>query len=77
MGFVQLLQLANQLILGSSDVDETKYVSKIYLQLKYLLREEENSSAAQQNTKVHPGIAKYVANLKSLHDVCLLKMMNN
>lgn len=53
MGYVQLLQLANQLINGSAvntmvnsisvgtpETEEVKHVSKIYLQLKFFMKEE-------------------------------------
>ena len=81
MGFVQLFELANQLILGSSvnsttnsgnyspKCEKVKSITKIYLQLKYLMKEDpiEISSSS--------GVLKYASFLKHLHDICLVKMI--
>ena len=73
MGFVQLLQLANQLInggavnlaastnslaMGTPQTEEVKHVTKIYLQLKYFMKEEKQVSHTA-GTNCHKSSQKY------------------
>ena len=56
--------------------EEVKHVSKIYVQLKFFMKEESLTKHAPQS-ECHKKSQKYAGFLKRLHDICVVKMLTS